>query len=304
MAYVPDELLNCIVFVGCYDADGNERYVGSGFWVSRPGPEDIANAYRPTYLVTAAHVIDWIRKHVSPGDNRVLIRVNTKLGSQKWVETPLPFWKVHPDNGADLAVFKTTMDLTWHHLSWPVEAFVTAQSIQDDGRKIELGDELFFAGLFWPHTGEKRNIPIVRVGNVAALRGEKILNRDDHLMDAYLVESRSIGGLSGSPVFIDIHTAKRDYAGTSQFIRGNFPIKFRLLGVMHGHFTVPDVQPDADAGKEKIPLNMGIAIVVPSERILEVLEFFSQEELAEAEIFREAFRAVKLPMSAESDINS
>jgi hypothetical protein len=50
--------------------------------------------------------------------------------------------------------------------------------------------------------------PIVRIGTVAALREEPVLSRDGHPMDVYLVESQSIGGLSGSPVFIDVRTAQ------------------------------------------------------------------------------------------------
>jgi len=47
--------------------------------------------------------------------------------------------------------------------------------MQDDGREIELGDELFFAGLFYPHKGEKKNIPIAeRTARLAPLRSTKV----------------------------------------------------------------------------------------------------------------------------------
>jgi hypothetical protein len=61
-------------------------------------------------------------------------------------------------------------------------------------------DELFFAVL-----SEKKNIPIVRVGNEAALRDEDepVLNKSGNLMGAYLVGSRSIAGRSCSPVFME-----------------------------------------------------------------------------------------------------
>jgi hypothetical protein len=150
-----------------------------------------------------------------PNDQRVRIRMNTKQGRQKWEDTPLNCWRTHHDPAVDIAVFKMDLDRTkWDHSTWPIEAFVHTQSEEDDGgRAIGLGDDLFVAGLFYLHTGATRNIPIVRMANVAALRGEPVLNRDGHLMDAYLVESHSIGGLSGSPVFLRCSCRKRRVYG-------------------------------------------------------------------------------------------
>ena len=67
--------------------------------------------------------------------------------------------------------------------------------------EIEVGEEVFVTGLFSHHHGQSKNIPIVRVGNISAMPEEKIQTKE-HLMDAYLIEARSIGGLSGSPVFV------------------------------------------------------------------------------------------------------
>ena len=85
-------------------------------------------------------------------------------------------------------------------------------------------------------------------------------------MDAYLIEARSIGGLSGSPVFVR-YSAQ---AGISYEVH--------LFGVMVGHWDLPpgticDAVTDAaptDAEKAEA-VNMGIGIVVPAKRILEVL---------------------------------
>src|SRR5713101_4619027 len=235
LVYVPNEILKCVVFLGYINKASKEKFAGSAFWISRPGPDDIKNEYRPAYLVTAAHVIEGIKKDIHPRDNRVLIRVNLAEGKQEWRDTAIRFWEYHPDYpSVDLALLKIGLDNSLDHASWPTESFVSEQSMTDDGRRIELGDELFFAGLFWPHTGEKKNIPIVRIGNVAALRGEPVLNRDGHPMDVYLVESRSIAGLSGSPVFIDVLSAKQAFMGDSPYITGNFPSKYRLMGIIHG----------------------------------------------------------------------
>jgi hypothetical protein len=94
-------------------------------------------------------------------------------------------------------------------------------------------------------------------------------------------------------VFLDVLAAKAAFVGTRPFLTGEFPAKFRLMGVMHGHFDWPDIEPDvvADDGKEKLGINMGIAIVVPADKIVEVLGQFEKEEELEAEEFRKRKRS-------------
>jgi len=292
--YVPPELLKCVVFLGYVNQKDEEKLAGSAFWVSRT-PYDDLETYKPAYLVTAAHVIEHVRSDAR--DNKVRVRVNLRNGGQEWRDTFIGSWKVYPNPAFDLAVLKIGIDESTDHVAFPQAWFVTEKSMEDDGRAIELGDELFFAGLFYPHKGEKKNIPIVRVGNVAALRDEPVLNRDGHLMDAYLVESRSIAGLSGSPVFMDVQLAKRVHEGSRPWITGSNPSKFRLVGVMHGHFDWQDVEPDvvADDGKKKLGVNMGIAIVIPAEKIAQVLdEFMKEGEESEAQQYRQEHASVSV----------
>lgn len=298
MAHIPNDLLKCVVFLGYRDEHEQYHFTGSGFWISRPGPSDIRDVYRPAYLATAAHVIATIKKESA--DGRVWMRVNTKQGVQEWRETPLQCWATHPDDSVDIAVLKIGIDEAFDHVAWPMEACVTDDSLDtvDTGdRKVELGDELCFAGLFWPHTGDKKNIPIVRIGTVAALRNEPVVNRDGLPMDAYLVESRSVGGVSGSPVFIDIITAKTILPPTSGYMAGAYnpqsKARLKLFGVVHGHFG-DDLEPDAvaDDGKEKLHVNMGIAMVIPAEKIIEVLDRFTKEEEIEISEAREKKRSL------------
>lgn len=111
-------------------------------------------------------------------------------------------------------------------------------------------------------------------------------------MDVYLVESQSIGGLSGSPVFIDVRTAQTTRPPRSGYTpradEASSPVRFRLLGLIHGHFGFDHIADGiADDGKEKIHINMGIAMVVPAEKILEALAGYASEEEMEANNFRE-----------------
>ena len=112
-------------------------------------------------------------------------------------------------------------------------------------------------------------------------------------MDVYLVESRSIGGLSGSPVFIDVRIAKTTRPPNYGWMAGAYdsssPGRFKLLGLVHGHFGGWDILPDAtaDDGKEKVHINMGIAMVVPAEKIQDALAGYASQEEIEANDFRE-----------------
>jgi hypothetical protein len=136
---------------------------------------------------------------------------------------------------------------------------------------VALGDEVFIVGLFRHRSGDLRNIPIVRVGNLCSVDEEKI-STSLGPMEAMLVEARSIGGLSGSPVFLHL--------GVTRYLQGQLKHSsggpmFFLLGLIHGHFDAPTAEIDeiaGDAGLSVERVNTGIAIVIPIERVLEVLE--------------------------------
>ena len=60
----------------------------------------------------------------------------------------------------------------------------------------------------------------------------------------------------------------------------------------------------ADDGREKFGVNMGIAIVIPAEKIIEILEQFATEEEQEAADFREKKRSVMTVGSPEQRTNT
>jgi len=230
------------------------------------------------YLVTAKHVIDGIRKKGSP---KVLLRANFKDGQARWIETATEHWQFHPtDPSVDVAVFNATGNPSAHldHGVWPIDTSATRETVLRE--EIGLGEETVIVGLFAPHHGDARNIPIVRIGTIAAMPEETIVTNLGGI-EGYLIECRSIGGLSGSPVFVNLGT-------TEGF--GHVPGKKRpvgrlyLLGLMHGHY-------DADA------VNMGVGIVVPADKINEVL---NQESIVTLE--QAARDKAKLEMMPTMDV--
>jgi hypothetical protein len=99
---------------------------------------------------------------------------------------------------------------------------------------------------------------------------EKISTKSFGDIDAYLVEARSIGGLSGSPVFLNLGIT-RIIKKQIKFTTGE-PIYY-LIGLVHGHYDVKSDEIDAaqPGDKNEDPsadhVNTGIAIVVPFHNI-------------------------------------
>lgn len=272
---VPDEIRKCVVFVGYRLPNGEMSLQGTAFFTIRQ--IDITGFdVGFVHLVTAAHVIQNISKKDN-FDGAILLRANMKDGTASIIETDVNAWRFHPtETEVDVAVLPFAGPLTEM-----TDAKVIPYSMffNDEIREREvigLGDEVFLTGLFVNHYGRQRNIPIVRAGNIAALPEEKVYSRFG-IFDAYLIEARSIGGLSGSPVFLHLgfdRKFEKDklLMGTGQRLGTYF-----LLGLMHGHYKAPLPSDDqlalTDAALlEEEAVNMGIAIVVPSEKILETLE--------------------------------
>jgi hypothetical protein len=253
---VPDEVRQCVVYLGlpATGRDGREsmRPKGSAFFVSLPS--ETVDDRSHVYLVTAKHVATALQ------GRQFLARVNTKQGGSVFVHGEGVRWWFHPtDELADVAVLPWAPPDFVEHKRVSAAMFLTDEVIRSKG--IGTGDEVFITGLFIHLAGSARNLPIVRMGNIAMMPDERVPTRMG-LIDAYLIEARSIGGLSGSPAFVR-ETAPGGIGG------------FYLLGLMHGHWDIPSEErddrvprPDEEA---QAKVNMGVAIVVPATKILEAV---------------------------------
>jgi hypothetical protein len=175
----------------------------------------------------------------------------------------------HAPNDAtvDVAIVECGVPAEADHVVIPLRMAASKQVFA--ANEVELGDEVFVSGLFRHHYGKSKNIPIVRIGNLAALNEERVVTRYGE-MDAYLIEARSIGGISGSPVFLNLGVV-RQIGGEVKHATGAYPIYF-LLGLIHGHFDLQTPQGGAAEDDASERVNAGIAIVVPIESILAVIE--------------------------------
>ena len=146
------------------------------------------------------------------------------------------------------------------------DRFISDKTFED--WLVGLGDEVSIIGLFSDISGNDKQSPLVRHGNIAMLPTEKLQTRLG-FADVYLIEARSIGGLSGSPVVVQetyhITGSKPDMFGTGG--------KVHLLGMMQAHWDVneSDINNVRFTNDAQRGVNMGIAIVVPVIKIVETL---------------------------------
>jgi hypothetical protein len=237
-------------------------YQGTVFVVGVPYPRDPSTGVM--HLVTAKHVAIGIGN----GDFTIAFNGTDGLpmfsrpqGNNRW------FYHATESDSVDVAVmpFSTARMDEYDVTPIPVGMFATDERIAQ--YEIGIGDEIVNVGLFTPFFGTSHLIPILRTGNIAMMPKDKVLVRNFGYVDAYLAEGRSIGGLSGSPVFCR-NTVKMPAIGPHQetaYITGLGGTHF--LGLMHGHWDIPMETPEA----VKQIVNMGISIIIPAKKILEVL---------------------------------
>jgi hypothetical protein len=156
-------------------------------------------------MITAKHVIDEFDRLCS---DYVWLRVNTKAGGCEWLRTDRTNWILPEDPSLDFAIHFGFPNDQSDHMILDRQLALTPAIAQT--LNVGVGDEIFVTGLFANYVGKNRNVPILRFGNLAAYPTERVQTRikDQNVeMDAYLIDARSAGGLSGSPVFYHSHGA-------------------------------------------------------------------------------------------------
>jgi hypothetical protein len=258
---IPHEIVKCVGFIS-HDQPKPD-YLGTVFLVGVQAEDD--PTYVSLHLVTAKHVAELI----DPGP--FVIGMNAKDGAKLLLRSGDARWWYHPTekDSVDVAVTPfCPMAFNDYDIEWiPPTVFATDVSIQDAG--IGLGDEVFTVGLFTKFSGASRFEPLVRIGNIGMMPADPIPLKGFGKAEAYLIESRSIGGISGSPVFVrpSAHINTRTAKGEATQLVGMAP-GIQLLGLTHGHWDLPLKFKEAERAEA---LNMGVAIVIPAKKILETL---------------------------------
>lgn len=267
---VPHTLLNCVCFLGINLWEGPHagKFVslGTGFFVGVKH-----NGYDFLYIITAKHVLDEVERM---NIKHLQARLNKRNGEFDFIQLPPNDHWLTVDE-ADLAILGIPVinSTVFNYGALPLEMLATDQKLAE--HSIGVGDDLFTVGLFVLRTGKRRNIPIIRTGVIAAMpEPSEPLIRDGQPYHAYLAEMRSIGGLSGSPVFVFIDQFR--------IVDSNIPPghswMYFCLGLIRGHWDLKrdiddavvtsDVRPGYSKGEN---LNTGIALVTPSQYLVALL---------------------------------
>jgi hypothetical protein len=267
---IPERFRKCVVFLfvrRTADADQPLEPVGTAFLVGIPALQHGGDAsplspdegWFIRYLVTARHMVDLSRKYGS-----LFARITLADGTSTLIELPAGCWHEHAST--DVAASLLREPRPWDQALIPVSSFELDELAIK--HRVSIGDEVFFMGLFSEHPGAAHNEPIVRFGNIALMPGEHVrvdVGSSTTSIRAYLVEARSWGGHSGSPAFVYFPA---DRFGTSISLNTVLPIF--LLGLVQGHYDIQwEMRFLGDLGQ--VPINAGIAVVVPAQDIYDLL---------------------------------
>lgn len=272
---VPDEVKECVCYV-CSKTDEKYSCGATAFFVSVPAESTDELSF--VYVVTAKHNLAKVEARGSD----VYLRVNLAAGGAKYIRVTAD-WH-YPESGADAAVsLWEVSDEMRAGLSFrvlPAATFATHAVIQKE--HIGIGEDLLIPGLFTMRRGSQRNYPIVREGILSSMPDEPLQDADTgEDYEAYLAEVRSLGGLSGSPVFVVLHPGRMLLRSPMAIKVGEEMISIGpalyLLGLLRGHFDLREQAADLAARSEQELINTGIAIVTP---IQEVETLLLSEELA------------------------
>jgi hypothetical protein len=262
---VPDTVRDCVLFLGDKEG-GHFRPRTTAFIVTWKDQE-----FGFDYLVTAEHNISGFMQKKWD----LWCRSNLKGGGVYEEQLGMEHWRFHPDNAhdqTDVAVsavgFRAQEDYRSVPLNGNEGIAGTADALASS--HIGIGDEVAITGLFRSHYGQQRNVPIVRIGNIAMMKGERVYTQYCGHIEAYLIEARSISGLSGSPVFVQVPPFQV-LGGEIRQAQGR---RLLLLGLMHGHFDVQNLNEDVvldDQREGTRGINTGVGVVIPVEKIIETI---------------------------------
>jgi hypothetical protein len=253
-------LRDCVVFLlqdRILESTGEpiRKACGTGFIVC---VRATSNGFWMPYIVTARHCYE-----NSDKTKPLFARMNTKDGGFEDVELEYNRWEQHPTT--DVAVIPISVS----HTAWV--SFIAAELLmsEDDLKMSSLreGQDVGYISLFSQHHGSKRNLPLTRKGSIALMPREKVSvtlggnNRTD--VEAFLIETRSWGGQSGAPVFVDYPECIRHVDLKAS--------PLRLLGLISGHFELNrELQVNGEF-TGMVAENSGISIVIPAQAILDLL---------------------------------
>ncbi len=232
-------------------------------------------------------VTNW---HLAIQHGATIMRLNRPDGTARTIELETEDWHFDP-KGDDLAVADITDQVRGFGDQIVVISdanFVDTGFIDD--HEIGMGEDAIMIGLFADHPGKRQNLPVGRFGNLSMVADPRNLieQPNGNWRPTHIVDMRSRGGFSGSPVFI----YRTPYSDLSMLTRGRETVKdgfrvnnqfLRLLGIHCGQF--PEKATVAKAEKFGDPVRDGDTLIVPGGMTL-VVPAWRISELLYADYFK------------------
>jgi len=226
---------------------------GTGFFCGLPATpelEKIPNRWQMMTMVTNKHVIE---------AGHWTVRANKKGGGVVIYDTTDREWSFSKDYDIAVSTSGGAMAMGAQCSSINPTSLATLDKVKlyDFG----IGDDIFMIGRFINWDGIQTNKPVARFGNIAQFPnpsepGGKIL-----------IEVRSIGGFSGSPVFLHAHSETTTEPDKLKRPR-NTILPPLLLGINSAHSARKSTILDANGMPNRagfyIAANTGFAIVEPA----------------------------------------
>jgi hypothetical protein len=277
---IDEEILLCVGFIG---APSERGFVADGTCFFVHLTEETESFH---YVVTARHLVRPIKfgQELLSLDGDVRIRVSRETKSPHIINTIRKEWIVHPDHHIDVCVLpfdirREDPDGEFHlsvlSICGPT-SILYQPTIERFHGPIAVGDEIFIPSLFPGHVGEQRNIPVVRIGNIAARPIENI-RIGSPTVPAYLIETRSLGGISGAPVFLHLSPSSARSAMKSQTTQIGRNVPYALIGLVlgshSGRYASDFVEADDNENivTKDADFNAGISVALPIKHVLDIL---------------------------------
>jgi hypothetical protein len=227
------------------------------------------------------------------GSEPFLLRVNRFDGGADNLPIDDARWHYDSDPTVDAAVLPIPGLLAGreHHVRFIDDEKETWWSNKAWKYGVGVGDFCYTVGLFRVLSGNKQNLPVVHFGTIA----RPIYGPDEEpvpikdwrdpegkktiLTNAYLVESQSLSGLSGAPVFVRV----TNQHVSNEMIEANPHLSpdqmgdavamwhLHLIGIWQGAWDAPPGEVLGSERGENVRVPVGMGVVVPIDHIHYIL---------------------------------
>jgi hypothetical protein len=242
------------------NAETGDAIGGSGFLLMVPSRQFAPDVY--LYAVTNRHVIE---------HGCCVLRMNRRQGAPRILELEESDWILSDDD--DLAVHFLNADKDADAVYLSLKNFVEEKDLVEHPA-IGIGDEVVYMGRFMPHeriAGLLRNEPTARFGHISLVPSGPLRGEDGKEQEAILIETHSIAGYSGSPVFYF-----QRYEVTPQNRVLDHVSEMKFLGIDYAHLPqyaevlLPDGSPHPSG--LTVETGSGMMAIIPAWRLRRFLD--------------------------------